>query len=326
MTHTDGAVRTSSITTERPEVASQLIGQIFARTRLELAAADPDFQFRVVRAEVGELACGIQRWGFTGRSVSEPLTHFSTVLVSEGSMTQERPGVADLKLGPGGVWRSDTEQATRATWTPHSTFATLHLSLVGIAEAAGARSDVAGAGVRFLDNTPIDEPCERYWAQLMRMAYREATVKDSSLATPLIRAHLVSTLATAALSVFPNSIMTLAYERDGGQVGPTTLRRAVAHMYAHSSQPLTLAQIAAAAGISARALQGAFSRHYGCTPMTYLRKIRLEQAHRELQAAEPVHGDTVTEIARRWGFASPSRFAGAYRRKYGVHPSTTLLN
>ncbi len=65
--------------------------------------------------------------------------------------------------------------------------------------------------------------------------------------------------------MFPNTIMTSQYLSDGGHVGPATLRRAVAHMYAYSAQPLTLGQIAQAAGVSSRALQKAFTRHYGST-------------------------------------------------------------
>ncbi|MBT0772892.1 AraC family transcriptional regulator [Kineosporia sp. J2-2] len=313
-------VRTSSVVTDRPEVAGQLIGQIFARTRLHLDAADQDFRFRVVRAQAGELACGVQQWGFTGRSVSEPLSSFTTVLVTGGSMCQQRPGLSDVPIGPGGVWRSDTEQATHATWSPHSTFATLHLPLAGIADAAGAP-----AQVRFLDNVPVDATAGRYWAQLMRTAYREAIASGSSLASPLIRAHLVRTLTTAALTVFPNTVMTGGHPHREGAVGPATLRRAVAHMHAHSDQPLTLTQIAEAAGISARALQSAFTRHHGCTPMGYLRRIRLERAHRELEAADPAHGDTVAGIARRWGFGNPGRFAAAYRQAYDVHPRATLI-
>jgi AraC-like DNA-binding protein len=32
----------------------------------------------------------------------------------------------------------------------------------------------------------------------------------------------------------------------------------------------------------------------------------------------------VTQVAARWGFASPSRFARYYRAAYGVTPSRTL--
>ena len=37
-----------------------------------------------------------------------------------------------------------------------------------------------------------------------------------------------------------------------------------------------------------------------------------------------VHGATVAEIARRWGWASPAQFATAYRKRYGMPPSHTL--
>ena len=46
---------------------------------------------------------------------------------------------------------------------------------------------------------------------------------------------------------------------------------------------------------------------------------------RQLQAADPDH-DSVTAVAYRWGFSSPSRFATYYRRAYGVPPSQTLRN
>jgi AraC-like DNA-binding protein len=317
-------VRTSSVTTDCPEVAGQLIGRIFAQTRLHLDRADDDFQFRVVSADAGDLSCGIQRWGFTGRSESEPLSSFTTVLVTAGSMCQMRPGQPDAVLGPGGVWHSSTDRLTRATWAPDSTFATLHLPLPSIAEAASARSDAPGADVRFLDNTPVDEAAGRYWAQLMRMAYHEATATASSLESPLVRSHLVRMLADAALTVFPNSVVTAYYQRSGSPVGPRTLQQAVAYMHARAAQPLTIAEIAQVAGVSPRTLQVSFLRHHDCTPITYLRRIRLERVHQDLQAAEPGSGETVTGIARRWGFAHPGRFAAAYAERYGTHPSTTL--
>jgi AraC-like DNA-binding protein len=72
-----------------------------------------------------------------------------------------------------------------------------------------------------------------------------------------------------------------------------------------------------------RAVQLAFRRHMDTTPMTYLRRVRLDHAHRELMAADPAE-QTVTGIAYRWGFPSPSRFATYYRDVYGVLPGRTL--
>lgn len=69
--------------------------------------------------------------------------------------------------------------------------------------------------------------------------------------------------------------------------------------------------------------QDAFRRHYGISPMGYLRRARLDQAHRELKAADP-RQTTVTATAARWGFPHPSQFSALYRETYGISPSHTL--
>jgi len=86
---------------------------------------------------------------------------------------------------------------------------------------------------------------------------------------------------------------------------------------------ITLTDIAAAAFVTARSVQLAFRRYLGCTPMDYLRRVRLDGAHRQLLAADPGR-ETVTAVAYRWGFSSASRFTIYYRRVYGVLPSHTL--
>jgi transcriptional regulator GlxA family with amidase domain len=85
------------------------------------------------------------------------------------------------------------------------------------------------------------------------------------------------------------------------------------------------AEIAAAAGVTIRAVQLAFRRHLDTTPLGYLRRVRLDYAHRQLAAADPQH-ESVTAVAYRWGFANSSRFAAYYRQAYGVLPSHTLRN
>ena len=60
------------------------------------------------------------------------------------------------------------------------------------------------------------------------------------------------------------------------------------------------------------------------TPAWYLHRVRLTRAHQQLRAADPASGVTVAAVARRWGWASPSRFSAAYRRQFGLPPSQTL--
>lgn len=105
---------------------------------------------------------------------------------------------------------------------------------------------------------------------------------------------------------------------------PAALQRAIAFIDAHAESRIRLADIVAAAGIAARALQYDFLRHHQITPLGYLRRVRLERAHRDLLAADPAGGDTVSAIAARWGFAKTGRFAEQYRAAYGRLPSQTL--
>jgi AraC-like DNA-binding protein/anti-anti-sigma regulatory factor len=102
-----------------------------------------------------------------------------------------------------------------------------------------------------------------------------------------------------------------------------TVQRAVAFINEHARDDISVTDIATAACVTTRAVQLAFRRTFGITPLGYLRQVRLEQAHRELLTASPVPG-TVTRIAADWQFTNLSRFTARYRAAYGVLPSQTL--
>lgn len=103
---------------------------------------------------------------------------------------------------------------------------------------------------------------------------------------------------------------------------PRHLRLAENFIEAHLDQPLTLDQIAQAAGTSARGLQLAFRQHRDMTPLGFWRDQRLLRAHADLMAAGP--GCTVTGVALRWGFQHFGRFAESYKARFGLNPRDTL--
>lgn len=80
---------------------------------------------------------------------------------------------------------------------------------------------------------------------------------------------------------------------------------------------LTRAQMgmAAAFGVSATSLNEYFTRAYGSTIATYLRRRRMEEA-----ATQLAQGAKVTETATYVGYANPSKFAAAFKKAYGVPP------
>ncbi|PXX11908.1 helix-turn-helix transcriptional regulator [Mycolicibacterium moriokaense] len=104
---------------------------------------------------------------------------------------------------------------------------------------------------------------------------------------------------------------------------PQTLRRAIAFIDDNAHLDIRLTDIAAAIGVTPRTVQYTFRRHLGSTPLGYLRRVRLQRAHRDLQAAKP-NVDTVMAIADRWRFGHPGRFSRVYKEAFGTSPSSTL--
>jgi AraC-like DNA-binding protein len=85
-------------------------------------------------------------------------------------------------------------------------------------------------------------------------------------------------------------------------------------------QPLRVAEIAAAAGLSVRALQATCRREFGRTPHQLLTDIRLHHAHLALTTSVPAPR-SVAEAALPAGFTTRlSRFTAACRRRYGMPP------
>lgn len=98
------------------------------------------------------------------------------------------------------------------------------------------------------------------------------------------------------------------------------MRLAEGFIEANLSEPLTVEEIAEAAGLSVRALQLAFRTHRDTTPLGFWRDLRLLRAHQSLLAEE----GSVTEVALKWGFSHFGRFSVLYRQKFGHSPRDTL--
>jgi AraC-like DNA-binding protein len=103
---------------------------------------------------------------------------------------------------------------------------------------------------------------------------------------------------------------------------PRHVRRAEDFIRDNLDNPVSLLDVANAAGVTSRALQLGFRSFRNTSPMALLRAERLRKVHEELMAGAP--GSTVTEVATRWGFAHLGRFAQSYKDKYGQSPSKTL--
>jgi transcriptional regulator GlxA family with amidase domain len=101
------------------------------------------------------------------------------------------------------------------------------------------------------------------------------------------------------------------------------LRPVLDYMERNADAPLTPHILARVGCMSVRTLHDTFHHEVGMSAMAYLRGIRLDHVRTELLRGA-ASGRTVTDIAMRWGFFHPSRFAQQYRERFGELPSETL--
>jgi AraC-like DNA-binding protein len=315
-----------SFTTADPLEAREALDQIFgSRVRVDVTAASiTGFALTLTDAgsfTVGDLTLpGDLTFGITGQGT----INVATILA--GTEQADRANKVTDRYQPGDVWLSSWPQASYTGHTHHShgTVFTLPVSLFyAVADVEPA----ASSPPRFLSPHPVSAAARTRW--LNASGYADSLLAGPA-ASPLLIGSAARLLAATVLAVFPNAGITGPNAgiigppaRDRTDASPATVRRATAFIEAHAARDISIAEIAAAANATIRAVQLAFRRHLDTTPLDYLQRVRLDRARAELLAADPAR-ESVAAVAYRWGFASPDQFAAAYHQAYGAQPDRTL--
>src|SRR5262249_51552161 len=90
----------------------------------------------------------------------------------------------------------------------------------------------------------------------------------------LMRSQLIRMLVASLVEAYDGALRTTD-ARPSGDVRPPAVRRAIAYLEDAAAEDVRISDVAAAARLSTRALQEAFRKHVGTTPMAYLKSIRL---------------------------------------------------
>jgi transcriptional regulator GlxA family with amidase domain len=94
------------------------------------------------------------------------------------------------------------------------------------------------------------------------------------------------------------------------------IRRAMAYIHMHFSEPLTREEIAEHIGISADYLTDCFRQELGVTPGTYIRRYRIRRACELLQETN----QSITQIALAAGFSDGAHFTRTFQREMETTP------
>lgn len=319
---TTSPVERFELATDDVDRAHEALRETYSDHEVLLRGDAEHFAYRQLTAVAGPLAADQIEHTMRVTVTADPLPCLTSLLVVHGDLAI-RAGREETELGPGDVVLPRLGLPLSVDWDDLRVHV-VRTPLAEVARIAAERWGTDAAAFRFESMTPVSAEMSRYWRDTIAYLHQAFAEPHPPMASPLLRAALVEFAAAAQLAVFPHTATSASRLRDPGQVAPSALRRAISFIDAHAEEPVTLTRMAEAAGVTGRALQLAFMRHYDITPTGYLRRVRLQHAHRELRDADPADGTTVAAIARRWGWANPSHFATAYREAYGQYPRHTL--
>ncbi len=245
------------------ELIAELISQLYVEHRARFGCADPSRVDGSVRsAAAGGLCACLMRYGGFGYDAhigpqSDP--HAVVVLQGDGVVCPAR-GELYFTGGDAFMPPPDLSHVTRM----HNVgLAMVQVPWAVVGRLAEEATGLPAADLRFESMPPVSAARQAAWARTAGFICHELVSSGITEVSPLMAQEMTQLAAAALLETFPNTTMTVAYTGGPGWMPPAAVRRAAAFIDAHADQPITLADIAAAAGTTGRAVQHAFRRPAG---------------------------------------------------------------
>jgi len=175
-----------------------------------------------------------------------------------------------------------------------------------------------GAPIEFESTVDLSAPVGRAWRDAIAAveigSYAAGMLGTVGAAPHRIEHWLLTLLVRDQPLRHPAGVR----RRPGGVVGRVTdaIERRPEYRW-------TVDELAAIVPCGVRTLQASFRTSTGLSPTEYVRGVRLQRVHDELE--ESVAGlATVTEVAMSWGFSHMGRFSASYHKHFSEYPSETL--
>ena len=188
-------------------------------------------------------------------------------------------------------------------------FVAIHIAPTVVNEVAAEIFDVDPACVRLVESLSVpDETLERFGRLLL------AEAEAGSAGTRLFADTVTRALALHLLRTYSTEAQRMPVS-PGAMVG-WRLRRATEYMQGNLAENLSLAQLAAVAGLSPSHFARAFRAAIGEPPHRYLIRLRMERARILLEHTRL----PIIEVGLRCGFAQTAHFATMFRKTTGLTP------
>ena len=302
-------------------VAEETVSAFFGRIRMDAQERGAPTQACMLRSFVGSTSVDAAEFGYSFGYTMTPPEKILLARIHSGAMELQTEHGPPEVFGPGRVGAIGALGGEPFTGMCHQgRWDTFLIDSAFLEQVTAPRSD---GPIKLTGSVPVSQAANNHLVAAMDYL-RDAVAANPEVAqNPLIASEAQRYLAACILATYPNTANSEATVADRRDTTPELMRRAVAFIDENAQRDVSLADIAEAIHVSPRAVQYMFRKHRDCTPMQYLRQIRLHYAHLDL-VRDDESITSVRAIAHRWGFAHMGRFAASYRLVYGRSPHATL--
>jgi len=149
----------------------------------------------------------------------------------------------------------------------------------------------------------------------------EAWVTMEAAGLDPLRRHAERNAFGYRLLALLSEVCSLRPGAERSLAGMTSVQAVIEHMHRNLDRPVDRDALAAVAGMSRAQFHRVFTGATGCSPVRFLRNLRLRLAQQLLIST----GEPVKAVARRCGYEDVFVFSKAFKRDTGLSPSTYRL-
>jgi AraC-like DNA-binding protein len=278
------------------------------------------------KGRVRRLEAYVLRYGAEVEITPRPFDDFMLVHMSLRGAAEVESDGQHLQVSEGRAALIAPQRSIRLRWHAGTEQLILKVPHTLVEEVRSRHADAAPA---FGSGSLIASALMPQWDFLMQAVLGVMRLPSDAHLSPVWLDDLERNVALFALAhqppqgahhpLAPTGI-ALADDRAGMSDEARRVEVALCFMKERMSAPLSLADIAAAAGVSVRTLNSLSHRHLGATPMEVLRNLRLDAVRHKLRLNPQA---SVTETALEAGFGNLGRFAAYYLERFGELPRQT---
>ena len=186
-------------------------------------------------------------------------------------------------------------------------------------KAAALTGHVLNGPLRFLIDAGYDPLYGLAQLRLIGFLIRE--LDNDTLLPQLVLDEMEQAIIVSMLYASENTYSS-HLQSEPRPAAPWQARRVAEYIEAHWNSSISIEELAHVSNVSTRSLFQIFRRTYGVSPMSFVKKVRLERARDMLRAGGP--GVSVTSVCYMCGYSNLGRFSRDYTAAFDERPSQSL--